>query len=296
MRGAIHFIGRLTVAFLLLVILAVLIDSVAIALLIASGRHNTGSVAGSTIFVFTLVVVGAPAVFVASLTSGDRKKTRFWAAGKSIIVAYSIYTLWSFYLAPWIGAKIFSGSNEGFQMAVAADGFVVTVLIFLSGILTAHWLPSLKSSTASNPPKSVKYFEMLMFLSLGISLVSAVFNYDYAVRQASAIVQNTIMSGMMGGPFIIATFVPSFLIIFYLTIKISRSGSKAMRAVMLGFYLVGIVYFIPGVTNILKTNQVSAILSFALLLIQGYALYLVHNPESNRWFAENAKTETLNAR
>lgn len=296
MRGAIHFIGRLTIAFLLLVVLAVLIDLVTIALLMASGKHSAGSIAGSIIFVFTLVVVSAPAVFVATLASDDKKKMRFWVASKSIIVASAIYALWGLYVGPWIGRNIFSGSKDAFQMTVAADGFVVVVLTFLSGILAAHWLPSLKSCIAGSPPKSVKKFEVLMFLYLGIFLVSAAFNYDYAVEHASAVAQNTILSGTMGGPFVMATFSSSFLITFYLTVKISRSGSKAMRATMLGLYLIGVISSVPGMANMLKINQVSAILSFVILLIQGYALYLVHNPESNRWFAGNAETETLNAR
>lgn len=293
MKGAIHFFGRLTVAFLLLVILAVVISFVTLVLLIASGKQNAGIMVGAIIL--PMVVASAPAVFVASLTSDDKKKTRFWAAIKSIIVVSAIYALWSYFVGPWVGVNIFSGSNNAFQMAVAVDGFVATVLTFLSGIFAAHWLPSLRSSAAGVPPKSVKNFEMLMFLYLGIFLLSAVLNYDYAVEQTSASASNTILSGMMGGPFVIATFASSFLIIFYLTVRVSRAGSKAMRAVMLGFYLIGIIYSVPGMVNMLKTNQMSAMLSFVLLLIQGYALYLVFSPESNKWFEGDAKPKVLNA-
>lgn len=295
MRGAIHFIGRLTVAFLLLVVFYVFISLVTFVLVTAIGRHDAVVMAAGLISL-NMVIASAPAVLVASLTSGDKKNTRFWAASKSIIVVYAIYVLWSFSLGPWMGAKAFNGSHNAFQIAVSVDGFLVTVLTFLSGILTAYWLPSLKSNTVGRPPKSVKKFEMLMFLSLGISLVSAVFNYDYAVKQVSAATSNTILSGMMGGPFVIETWASSFLIIFYLTVRISRYGSKAMRAVMLGFYLIGIVFYVPGMANMLKINQVSAILSFVLLLIQGCAIYLVYTTESNKWFAGNIGTETLNAR
>ena len=288
MKGAIQFVGRLTVAFLLLAILSIVTSLVTIIVLIASGNHNAGIMIMAGAVIFPMVVVSAPAVFVASLTSVDAKKTRFWAAIKSIIVVSAIYALWNYSIGPWVGAKIFSGSSNALQMAFAVNGFVATVLMFLSGILAAHWLPSLKSSAVGIAPKSVKNFEMLMFIYLGLFLVSAVFNYEYAVEQASASTSNTILSGMMGGPFVIATFASSFLIIFYLTVRVSRAGSKAMRAVMLGFYLIGIVSSVPGMANMLKTNQLSALLSFVLLLIQGYALYLVFTPESNKWFAADA--------
>lgn len=293
MKGAIRFIGRLTVALLLLVILAIVISLVTIIVLTASGKHNAGLMAG--VIIFPMVVASAPAVFVASLTSGDKKKTRLWAAIKSIIVISLIYAIWNYFIGPWVGTNIFSGSNNAFQIAIALDGFVATVLTFLSGILAAYWLPSLRSSATGEPPRSVKNFEMLMFVYLGIFLVSAVLNYDYAVEQASAAASRTILSGMMGGPFVIATFASSFLIIFYLTVRVSRAGSKAMRAVMLGFYLIGIVSSVPGIANMLKTNQLSAMLSFVLLLIQGYALYLVFTPESNKWFAGDSAPGVLNA-
>lgn len=293
MTGAIQFVGRLTVAFLLLAILAIVISLVTIIILVASGNHNAGIMAGAVIF--PMVIASAPAVFVASLTSGDVKKMRFWAAIKSIIVVSAIYALWNYSIGPWVGAKIFSGSSNAFQMAIAVDGFVATVLMFLSAILTARWLPSLRSSAVGIPPKSVKTFEMLMFMYLGIFLISAVLNYDYAVEQASSSTSNTILSGMVGGPFVIATFASSFLIVFYLTIRVSRAGSNASRAVMLGFYLIGIVSSVPGIANMLKTSQLSAILSFALVLVQGYALYLVFTPEANSWFKGDVEPRALNA-
>lgn len=293
MKGVIDFIGRLAVAFLLLVVLAVVISLVTIILLTVSGKHNAGLMAGAVIF--PMVVVCAPAVFVATLTHGDKKKTRLWAATKSIIVISIIYALWNYFVGPLVGEKMFGASNNAFQMAFAVDGFVATILMFLSGILAAYWLPSLKPSAVGIPPKSVKTFEVLMFMYLGFFLISAVLNYDYVVEQASASASNTILSGMVGGPFVISTFVSSFLIIFYLTVRVSRAGSKAMRAVMLGFYLIGIVSSIPGLAKILKTNHLSAILSFALALVQGYALYLVFTPEANKWFEGDTKPRALNA-
>jgi hypothetical protein len=89
------------------------------------------------------------------------------------------------------------------------------------------------------------------------------------MMQPSAASSSTILTGMMGGPFVIATFASSFLIILYLTVKVSRAGSKAMRAVMLGFYLIGIVSSVPSIAKMLQTNQLSAMLSFVLLFIQG---------------------------
>jgi hypothetical protein len=284
-KDAIHFVGRLTVAFLMIAVLAVVIFLFTIIALIVSGKHHAGPMAMAALVIFQTVVASAPAVFVASLTSGDTKKTRLCAATKSIFVVSAICILWNYSIGPWVGTNIFGGSSMSRQMAFALDGFVETVLMFLSGILAARWLPSLKPSAVGAAPKSVKNFERLMFVYLGLLLVSAVLNYDYAVEQISSATSKTIIGGMMGGPFVIATFASSFLLIFYVTVSVSRAGSKAMRAVMLGTYLIGVVLSVPRVSNMNYENKLPLILYFVLLLIEGYACYLLFTPESNKWFA-----------
>ena len=92
-----------------------MISLVTLILLTGSGKHNAGIVAGS--IVFPMVIACAPAVFVASLTSSDMKKTRFWAAIKSIVVVSAIYALWNYPVGPWIGARVFSGTNNALQPA-----------------------------------------------------------------------------------------------------------------------------------------------------------------------------------
>ncbi|MEX1200673.1 MAG: hypothetical protein WEB02_07800 [Methylophaga sp.] len=291
MKVVIYFIGRLMVACVLLIIFAVVLSIVALILLSTTGKYNAGIIASS--FVLPVVMACAPAVFVASLTSNDMKKTRFWAALKSIVVVSVIYALWSYFVGPWIGAKLSTGANA-LQIVFAIYGLVVTVLMFLSGILAANWLPSLKPSAVGAPPKTVRTFEVLMFVYLGIFLISTVLNYDRAVEQVSATASSTVLTGMMGGPFVIATFATSFLITFYLTVKVSRAGSKAMRAVMLGFYLIGVISSVPNITNTLQTNQLLVMLSLVLLFIQGCAIYLVFTPESNKWFAgDNAQISKI---
>lgn len=299
MKGIIQFIGRLTLASLLLVVLAIAVYLVTIIGFIASGKLNAGIMGAA--YPLSITKILAPAIFVASLTSGDVKSTRSWAAIKSMAVVSAIYTLWYFSIGPWIGNKTFAETADTHLAMIAIDGIVVYVLMFLSGILAANWLPSLKSSATGTPPKPVKNFEILMFIYLGILVINAALNYDHAIKQVTSLSSNIILSEKLGGLIVRTSIVSSVLIILYLTTSVSRSGSKAMRQVMLSFYsiyLIGAVFlgamFIYSdrimftninIESLLKTNQTSVITNFALLLIEGLALYLVFTPESNKWFA-----------
>lgn len=225
----------------------------------------------------------APAVFVACLNSENTKKKRLKAAVKGGGVILFSYLIWSLVAGAYVASHFLSDFQQGLQYGAALHGVFAVIFMFGSGALTAHWLPSTQGIILDVPPKQIKKFEFLMFGYMTIMWINIIISYGAIREYVQKDTSGNVLSGAFGGPFIIAVFAVTFLIVLYMTLKISRHGNKNMRLVMFCFFILGVVDAVPTVSMWLSTQPIISVMMVCMVAIQAIALYFAYTKEANSW-------------
>jgi hypothetical protein len=120
-------------------------------------------------------------------------------------------------------------------------------------------------------PKSVKLFEVLFLVSLGIGLVISSLGWENLTQKAGA---GSVLSVLAG----------TFLITVVLVLLISRKGSNVARWVLVVMFALGAIPYIPSLAGIFAQNPIIALLAAVQITLQVIALCLVFRSDTKPWF------------
>ena len=120
-------------------------------------------------------------------------------------------------------------------------------------------------------PSNVIRFEQLMYLSLGIGIVFSALQFQRLVSQSSVALILTTQAAVLG------------IMVLFIWLVARRRANWA-RWVLLVFFLLGLVPFIPYLSQTLQASPLSGSLSIAQLFAQGIALYLIFTGNAVEWF------------
>ena len=124
-------------------------------------------------------------------------------------------------------------------------------------------------------PKSIERFELLFFVSLGIGIVTSALGWD----------QISQMAGVLPT---LAVQVLTLLIVLSLVLLVSRKRSNIARWVLVAFFVIGTVIYIPNMARLFAQNPLVTVLSSVQIVLQVAALYFVFRPDAKPWFQKTA--------
>jgi hypothetical protein len=122
-------------------------------------------------------------------------------------------------------------------------------------------------------PTTVMWFEVLSYLSLLLTLISASLSYSE-------------MSRSFGEP---VTFgLIAFLIAFsiFLISSAARRRKNWARWFLLIAYVVGVLFSVPTLADTLKQGGPTGMIEVINLFLDGAATYLIFSPSARPWFAK----------
>lgn len=120
-------------------------------------------------------------------------------------------------------------------------------------------------------PKSVKLFEVLYLVSLGIGLVNTSLGWENLTQKAGV---GSLLSVLAG----------TFLITVVLVLLISRKGSNVARWVLVVMFALGAIPYITSLAGMFAQNPIIAFLAAVQVTLQVIALCLVFRPDTKPWF------------
>lgn len=123
-------------------------------------------------------------------------------------------------------------------------------------------------------PRSIKLFEILFLASLLLGVVQSAFML--APSGGSAI-----------GPILFQGAI--LFVIGTLVLLTSRRRSSIGKWVIVIFFLIGLVAFIPQLAVMLRQG-LPGVIGIAQLFLQGYAVYLLFSPDSKEWLSQTRDT------
>ncbi len=120
-------------------------------------------------------------------------------------------------------------------------------------------------------PKSIKLFEQLFLLSLALGVIQ------------SALFSNA--AGMTGGSVYSVAIVQVVLMVIVggLILLTSRKKSVICKWILVAFFLLGMIAFIPNLAVYFE-HGIMGVISSVQVLLQAIAIYLLFNADSKAWF------------
>ena len=120
-------------------------------------------------------------------------------------------------------------------------------------------------------PKSVERFELLFLVSLGVGVVNSTLLWEQLAQ-------------MGGAEFTLIVQAVTLLIVLGMVLLVSRKGSNIARWVLVVFFVLGTIMYIPSMAGMLAQNPVAAVLSSVQIALQVAAIYFVFRPDAKPWF------------
>jgi hypothetical protein len=125
-------------------------------------------------------------------------------------------------------------------------------------------------------PESVKRFELLFFLSLGLGMTISVLTWRQTTQMAGAGFALTVQAAVL-------------LILLGLVLLVSRKGSNIARWVLVTLFVIGVIIYIPSVAVMYAQSPLAAMLSLVQFALQVAAIYLVFRPDAKSWFRKDQR-------
>lgn len=123
-------------------------------------------------------------------------------------------------------------------------------------------------------PINVTRFETLAYISIGIGVIVAALEY----RRLSTIVNPAAV--------LLIQFLVLLLIVWLIWLTARRRKNWA-RWLFLIFFLLGVPFYIPNLSDMMTVNPLAGFLSAMQLFVQGAALYFVFSGDANGWVSES---------
>jgi hypothetical protein len=123
-------------------------------------------------------------------------------------------------------------------------------------------------------PKSIKLFEQLFLIAIGLGFVQAGILNTSLRLSGNALLFTIIVQGLTA------------LVLAGLVLLISRKQNKICKWILIVFFIAGLFTSMPTLTVLFQNKLLGAIAVFQISL-QGFGIYLLFNPDSQRWFNKN---------
>ena len=124
-------------------------------------------------------------------------------------------------------------------------------------------------------PKSVEWFELLFLISIGLGVVSSALLWEQLTQIAGAV-------------FTLIVQAATLLILLGVVLLVSRKGSNIARWVLVVFWVLGAIMYIPSMAGMFAQNMVAAVLSSVQIALQVVAIYFVFRPDAKPWFQKTS--------
>lgn len=278
---------RLLSAVALTILLFAVLLSIGIFFLIADGR-NMASLLPILLIPMTLVLT--PSIFAACLISDPPKTARLLAALKAMGIVAPLYLVWQLNVGPWIGRTFLAGTSAAIEHALMLDSSIGIIITFGSIILTARFLSHSPSVKLGPAPSAIKRFEILVYISLVLLLANSMLAYEYSSELHGSMDFSYSSSPQFVRSIVVSTAIFSALFTIYLTRKVARDGSKNIRDVMFGLFIIGIVLMIPGLAVWADVQPLVVVIAAVSFIIQGIALRFAYSREAESWLVGGSVT------
>ena len=78
------------------------------------------------------------------------------------------------------------------------------------------------------------------------------------------------------------------LIVLGVVLLVSRKGSNIARWVLVVFFVLGAIIYIPSAARMFAQNPVIALLASVQIMLQVAAIYFVFRPDAKPWFQKTS--------
>jgi hypothetical protein len=131
-----------------------------------------------------------------------------------------------------------------------------------------------------NRPNIVRRFYILYLTTLILGAINFILTYDEMLMEASPL-----MIGFI--------FLMNFGITFWLTISVSKYGSKKAKWILVTLWGIGIIFYVPQLSDIFQNDLIVGVISTLQAVIQSVAIYSLFTKEFKDWLDTMSTSKKL---
>lgn len=129
-------------------------------------------------------------------------------------------------------------------------------------------------------PNVVRRFYSLYLTTLILGAINFLLTYEEMLMEASPL-----MIGFI--------FLMNLGITVWLIISISKYGSKKAKWILVAIWGIGILFYVPQLSNIFQNDLIVGVISIAQAVIQSFAIYSLFTKEFKDWLNTMSSSKKL---